>query len=59
MVIHNFYVVDITFKPFKANTPLGIDTNTILPFSLTFKFLQMICRRYTDIVECNRTIEHT
>ena len=40
MVVHDFDVVRIFALPFKADTVLVIDTNAVLPFSITFQSLQ-------------------
>jgi len=44
MVVHDFDVVRIFALPFKADTVLVIDTNAVLPFSITFQSFQSEAR---------------
>ena len=41
----------IAVLPPKANTPLLIDANTVLPDPITFEFLQTIAGRRAEILE--------
>jgi len=42
MIINNFYIVGIAALPSKANSPLFIDTDAMLPFSFALQFLKMV-----------------
>jgi hypothetical protein len=42
MVVDNFYVIGIAVPPFKADTPLVVDSDAILPDTILSKFLQPI-----------------
>ena len=49
MIINNFYVVGIAIPELKADTPLTINTNTILTLPIASQFLKPISRWYTQI----------
>ncbi len=38
MIIDNFYISSVTFLPYETNTPLIINTDTVLTFTVTLKF---------------------
>lgn len=59
MIINNFYSMGITIAPFKTDSPLLIDPNAILARSITMQLLQSVTRRYAQIVQRDRPIEHT
>jgi len=42
MVIDNLHIVGIPVAPDKADAPLIVDANTVLPFSVAFKRFQVI-----------------
>jgi len=44
VVIDNLHIVGIPVAPDKADAPLIVDANTVLPFSVTFKRFQVISR---------------
>jgi len=44
MIICYFYIVRITFMPFKTNPPLPVDTYGILPFSISPQSMKFITR---------------
>jgi hypothetical protein len=46
MIIDNFYIKRITVAPFKTNSPLSVDANTMLAFSLAAQPFQMIAGWY-------------
>jgi hypothetical protein len=45
VVIDNLHIVGIPVTPDKADAPLIIDANAVLPFSVAFKRFQVIARR--------------
>jgi len=51
VVIHYFHVFNASVSPAKANAPLIIDTNAMLPFSITRKFFKTIARRHSQIAQ--------
>ena len=44
-VIHYFHVVRVACFPDKANAPLVIDSNAVLPLPVAREFLQSVARR--------------
>lgn len=46
MVIRNFNLKSVALTPYKANSELIVDPNTVLPCSIAAKVLQLIARRY-------------
>lgn len=45
MVVDDFHVVAMAFVPDKTNSPLIVDSNGVLAFSVTAQSLQLIRRR--------------
>ena len=52
MRVDDLDIVVIRDFPSKANMPLVVDSNAVLPLSITAEFLQPIPRRHAQIVEC-------
>ena len=59
MIIYDFYVISISIDPLKANPPLVIDPNAILPRSITAKLLKPVRRRNTKVIQYVGIVEHT
>ena len=51
MIVNNCDLVRIAVLPPKADTPLLIDANTVLPGPITFELLKAIARRRAEIRE--------
>ena len=51
MVINDFNIVGIAALPSKANSPLFIDADTVLPLPFAFQLLKMVCRRDAQCFE--------
>lgn len=51
MIIHNFDIVHIAALPSKANSPLIIDTDAVLPLPVVFQRFQLIARRLPQILK--------
>jgi len=59
MVINYFNVKRIIVSPAKNNSPLNIDSNTVIFNQFTFKFFQMVCRRNSQIINVLRIVNHS
>lgn len=57
MIIHDFYVVGIAVTPNKADSPLLIDTNTVLPSSIPFERFEVIPGWRTQIAQLSGDVE--
>lgn len=57
MVVNDFYVVRVASAPSKADTPLVVDTDAVLAFSVSAEHFQAITRRYPKVVQPNRTMQ--
>ena len=59
VVVHNLNAVNagMLFIPTKADAPLIVDANAVLPFAVTAQGLQMIPRRGTQVHQCRCRIE--
>ena len=51
MIIHDLNIERITLNPGKADPPLIIDTNTVLPLPISLQSFQTISRRNPQITE--------
>lgn len=49
MIVHDLNIVSVAFAPDKAETPLVVDPDAILSFSVTMQCLQTIPRRCHQI----------
>lgn len=49
MIINYFDIFGFVSYPFKTNTPLVVDANTILSGTVTLKLLQPISRNHLNI----------
>ena len=58
MIIHDFYVNDITIDPFKAYPPLIADPDAVLPCPITTELLQPVRWRDAEIVQSDGIVEH-
>jgi hypothetical protein len=57
MIVHDLYVVRIAIAPSKANSPLIINTNAVLPLSVPAQGLEMIAGRGTQIANFHGNIQ--
>lgn len=51
MVVYNLHAICISILKNKANTVLIINSNTVLAFSISFKFFQMIRWRNAQVFQ--------
>jgi hypothetical protein len=51
MIIHDFDIVGIAIAPDKADAPLVVDANAVLPFPITSQRFQVIARRRPQIAK--------
>ena len=58
MVVHNFQVLRATDSPSKTQAPLIIDPDAVLAFAVSLQGLQLVLRRYLQICQQCRPIEH-
>lgn len=59
MIVCNFDIVGVAIMPFKANSPLIVYPNTVLTFAVTMQWLESISRRNPQVLEGDRSIEHS
>jgi hypothetical protein len=58
MVVNNFNVERVPRLPPKADSPLIVDTNTVLSGSLSPEPLQAVRRRHAQILKGSSPMEH-
>ena len=58
MVIHHLNFMRGAIAPDKAKPPLIIDPNAMLPGAITFQRFKPIIRRYAEIIQAYRRIQH-
>src|SRR5262249_6868668 len=51
MVINDLRVIDVALAPFKTNAPLVVDANTVLTFTVTEQFFEVIGWWYAQILQ--------
>ncbi len=52
MIIRDLHVIGISMGPSKADSPLIVDSDAVLPLALPREFLQTISRRTPEIFDC-------
>lgn len=57
MIIYDFDIVRIAITPYKADAPLVVDANAVLPCPITPKRLKTVARRRCQITEFSRDIQ--
>src|SRR2546430_539760 len=57
MIIHNLHVVSITLVPAKADAPLFVDADAVLPGSISGQLFQSITRNCSKIFKLFGRIE--
>ena len=58
MVIDNLNIMGVSRTPAEAYPPLSVDSDTMLPRTVTLELLEPICRRYAQIVEGRGGVKH-
>ncbi len=59
MIIDDFDVIGIAVLPDKTDAPLVIDADAVLARTVPGQFLEPIRRRYTQVVQRLRSVEHS
>jgi hypothetical protein len=58
MIVSYFDVIHAVLMPFKANPPLIVNPNTVLPFPLSLQCFQVVCRRNPKVVKVSGSMDH-
>ena len=58
MVVDNLNFVRVARTPTKANPPLSIDADSVLPGSVSFQLFQAVRRGYTQVIKRRRGVKH-
>jgi len=58
MIVGDFHLKSVAVLPAETDSPLLIYTNTARTFPITAKPLKAIARRYAQVVERGRRIQH-
>jgi hypothetical protein len=53
MVVHYFHIINATFLPYKADTPLVINANAALTPALTLERFKAITGRLPQVIKCS------
>jgi|KBSSwiStaDraftv2_1062776.scaffolds.fasta_scaffold15201_5 hypothetical protein len=51
MIVNDLDLVRVTISPPKADPPLIVDANTVLPDAIAFELLEAVPRRHPEIVQ--------
>ena len=51
MVVNYLHILGTPRSPHKANSPLIVDTNAVLPLSISLQRFKMIAWRYTQVIK--------
>lgn len=58
MVVDDFNLFCMVVRPDKTNTPLVINSNTMLPFSGACQRFKPVCRRNSKVIQIYRPVQH-
>ncbi len=58
MIVDDFYFVGIAITPDKADSPLVIDSDTVLPFSASFERFNTVAWKYSKVAKRYGSGEH-
>ena len=56
VVIHYLYVFSARFRPAKADAPLIIDANAVLPEAVAPQCFKAIARRHPQVIQITRDL---
>ena len=57
MIVHDFDRVNVAVSTFKANTPLNVDANAVLPLPVPLQALQPVSRQIPERLQVGRGIQ--
>jgi hypothetical protein len=57
MIIHDLDIFGTGFRPSKADSPLIVDSDAVLPGAITLQSLQTISRRNSQVIQTSRNFE--
>jgi hypothetical protein len=58
MVVHDFYVVNVSLLPNEADAPLIVDADAVLANSIAFESFQSVARGHSQIHEALSVVQH-
>jgi hypothetical protein len=58
MIINYLDFIDVALFPYKADSPAGVDSDTILPQAAPLKNFQAVSRRTPQVIKGVCPIEH-
>jgi hypothetical protein len=58
VIIDDFHIMSVSRSPAKAQAPLSVDSDTVLPFPITSQFLEPVRRRNPQIIERSSSVHH-
>lgn len=59
MVVHDFDPISVVIDPFEDDSPLFIDTDTIMIFEIALQFLQSVGRGNSQIIDILGVVDHS
>jgi hypothetical protein len=57
MIIHDLNVIGVPVSPNKADTPLIVDPNAVLPFPVSVECFEAVPRRRRQVAQLSRNIQ--
>ena len=58
MIINNLNIVCIPVLPFETDSPLIVNANAMLSFSIPGQSFKLISRRNSNVLDCRTPIQH-
>ena len=57
VIVHDFNVIGVAIFPDKADSPLIVDANAVLPGPVTGKSFQTVSSRYAQVVQARSAVQ--
>ena len=58
MIINNLNIVCILILPSETDSPLIINANAVLPFSIPGQGFKLVSKRDSKVLDCRAAIQH-
>ena len=58
MVIRDLNIERVTVAPFETNSPLFINSDAVLPYTVAAQLLKSVCGRDSQVIEVDGIVEH-
>ena len=58
MVIRHLNIERVTVAPFETDSPLVINSDAVLPYTVAAQLLEPVCRRDAQVIEVDGIVQY-